>query len=513
MVNESSITELYNDYVALEEKPDLYKGISIVDQFSDTMSKFAIDWAWLQSLPVEEKLIVVRNMQTYEQAVISHNAGSDAHTRELIAATSSVLTTAKQNFGQQKPVVDKPKGNGSSKEEDRLKRLKDMLMERFRLQEMLIDKEAEGFNKRIKQISREIQLQQRQIDLEEKQIEVRQKALEELSKKEDEVNTVYDNRASALDRVSSSNSRLASQEQSRISLASALASGDIAGAASAMSNITQQSAESQIEDTKTALELQRETALKNLTVDVNGTLMTRKDIEASIETIQANIALIQTSIYDKNILIQGLEDELLKTEEKRLKVAEAREKIETRLYLLEQKKAIEELTKKSKKKKGLTAEEKAALAEYRTSYNNMATLYNQQNPDTPVQLLNRGGMVSGIGMTDKVPARLTPGEFVVRKNATKTFLPLLESINSGVFPSIGGMGLSSPKYNVPANNITNVPVSQSISNSSNASTMYNNSYSINVNVSGSNSSADEIANVVMGKIAKSNSGSIRGSRY
>jgi hypothetical protein len=512
MVNESSITELYNDYVALEEKPDLYKGISIVDQFSDTLNKFGIEYQWLMSLPNEEKIVVLRNIETYEQAVISNAAGSDTHSRELIAATSSVLTTAKQNFGQQKPVVDKPKGNGSSGEEDRLKRLKDMLMERFRLQEMLIDKEAEGFNKRIKQISREIQLQQRQIDLEEKQIEVRQKALEELSKKEDEVNTVYDNRASALDRVSSSNSRLASQEQSRISLASALASGDISGAASAMSNITQQSAESQIEDTKTALELQRETALKNLTVDVNGTLMTRKDIEASIETIQINIDRIQTSIYDKNILIQTEEDKLLKIEEKRLTVAENREKVETRMYLLEQKKDYDELNKKGRRKK-LSAAEKAALAEYKTSYNNMATFYNQQNPDTPVQLLNRGGMVSGMGMRDTVPARLTPGEFVVKKNATKTFLPLLESINSGVFPSVGGMGLSSPKYNVPTNNITNVPVSQSISNSSNASTMYNNSYSINVNVSGSNSSADEIANVVMGKIARSNSGSIRGSRY
>ncbi len=511
MVNESSITELYNDYVALEEKPDLYKGVSIVDQFSDTMNKFAIEWAWLQSLPIEEKIIVLRNIATYETAVLSNAAGSDAHSRELVAATSTVLTTAKKDFGKDKPVVDKPKG-GKDGEEDKLKRLKDMLMERFRLQEMLIDKEAEGFNKRIKDISREIQLQQRQIALEEKQIEVRQKALEELSKKEDEVNTVYDNRISALDRVSASNSRLASQEQSRITLASALASGDIAGAASAMSDITQQSAESQIEDTKTALELQRQEALKNLTVDVNGTLMTRKGIEASIETIQKSIEIIQTSIYNKNLEMQTLEDALYENEKKRLKVAEDREKVETRIYLLEQKKAYDELNKKKNKTK-LNAAEKAALDEYKTSYNAMATIYNQQNPSTPVQLLNLGGQVAGIGMRDTVPAMLTPGEFVINKNAAKTFLPMLESINSGVFPSIGGMNLGSPRYDVPANNITNVPVSQSITNSSNASTMYNNSYSINVNVSGSSSSADEIANVVMGKIARSNSGSIRGSRY
>jgi TP901 family phage tail tape measure protein len=509
------ITELYDDYMALEKEPDIFKGISIKDNLANNaIEQFGINYQWIMSLPNQEKFIVLTTIERHIDLRKAAIAG-DRDDRLALGQSNADMAKLKEETvlpptGPTGPTG--PKGGKGSQAEDKLKRLKDMLMQRFKLQEMLIDKEAEGYNKTIKGISREIQLQQRQIALEEKQVELRQKALEELSKKEDEVNTVYDNRISALDRVSASNSRLASQEQSRITLASALASGDIAGAATAMSEITKQSAESQIDDTKTALETQRETALKNLTVDVNGTLMTRKDIEASIETIQANIALIQTSIYDKNILIQGLEDSLYETEKKRLKVAEDREKIETRIYLLEQKKAIDDLNKKGTKKK-LSAAEKAALAEYKTSYNNMATLYNQQNPGTPVQLLNRGGMVSGMGMRDTVPAMLTPGEFVIRKNATKTFLPLLESINSGVFPSIGGMNMSSPKYDVPASNVTNVPVSQSVTNSSNASTMYNNSYSINVNVSGSNSSADEIANVVMGKIARSNSGSIRGSRY
>jgi hypothetical protein len=521
--NEEMITEAYDAYMALEKEPDLFKGISIKDGKNkdgtdflalDQMHQFGINYEWIMSLPNQEKFIVLTTIERHVKLQEAAKNG-DVHDRLALGQSNADMAKLKEETvlpptGPTGPTG--PKGGKGSQAEDKLKRLKDMLMQRFKLQEMLIDKEAEGYNKTIKGISREIQLQQRQIALEEKQVELRQKALEELSKKEDEVNTVYDNRISALDRVSASNSRLASQEQSRITLASALASGDIAGAATAMSEITKQSAESQIDDTKTALETQRETALKNLTVDVNGTLMTRKGIEEGIEAIQKRIETIQTSIYDKNILMQGLEDALYETEKKRLKVAEDREKIETRIYLLEQKKAIDDLNKKGTKKK-LSAAEKAALAEYKTSYNNMATLYNQQNPDTPVQLLNRGGMVSGMGMRDTVPAMLTPGEFVIRKNATKTFLPLLESINSGVFPSIGGMNMSSPKYDVPASNVTNVPVSQSVTNSSNASTMYNNSYSINVNVSGSNSSADEIANVVMGKIARSNSGSIRGSRY
>jgi len=513
--NEEMITELYDDYMALEKEPDIFKGISIKDNLAENaMERFGINYQWIMSLPNQEKFIVLTTIERHIELKKAANSG-DRSDREALAASNAELSKLVENTVAPPTGPTGPtKGPGGNSEKSKLDDLKKMLMERFRLQEMLIDKEAEGFNKRIKQISREIQLQQRQVALEEKQIEVRQKALEELSKKENEVNTVYDNRISALDRVSASNSRLASQEQSRISLASALASGDIAAAASAMSDITQQSAESQIEDTKTALETQRETALKNLTVDVNGTLMTRKDIEASIETIQINIDKIQTSIYDKNILIQTEEDKLLKIEEKRLKVAEDREKIETRLYLLEQNRAIKELTKKSKEKGGLTNSEKTELADYKKAYNAMAESFNKQYPtSTPIQLLNSGGQVSGFGMTDRVPAMLTPGEFVINKNATKTFLPMLESINSGVFPSIGGMNLGSPRYDVPVSNVTNVPVSQSITNSSNASTMYNNSYSINVNVSGSSSSADEIANVVMGKIARSNSGSIRGSRY
>jgi len=49
--------------------------------------------------------------------------------------------------------------------------------------------------------------------------------------------------------------------------------------------------------------------------------------------------------------------------------------------------------------------------------------------------LNRGNIVPGTGNTDTVPAMLTPGEFVVNKEATQRNLPLLHAINQG---SLGG---------------------------------------------------------------------------
>jgi TP901 family phage tail tape measure protein len=44
---------------------------------------------------------------------------------------------------------------------------------------------------------------------------------------------------------------------------------------------------------------------------------------------------------------------------------------------------------------------------------------------------NRGGTIPGSGNTDKVPAMLTPGEFVINKKATQENLPLLKQINDG----------------------------------------------------------------------------------
>ena len=60
--------------------------------------------------------------------------------------------------------------------------------------------------------------------------------------------------------------------------------------------------------------------------------------------------------------------------------------------------------------------------------------------------LNRGNIVPGTGNTDTVPAMLTPGEFVVNKEATARNLPLLHAINQGtlggtVSDEQGGYGL------------------------------------------------------------------------
>ena len=116
-----------------------------------------------------------------------------------------------------------------------------------------------------------------------------------------------------------------------------------------------------------------------------------------------------------------------------------------------------------------------------------------------------GSMVPGSGNTDKVPALLTPGEFVVRKTAVQKYgQNLLDSINMGAF----GM----PTYNIPE------PVNSEVSvgntrTSINAPTY--NTYSVNVTVPDTNASPDVIANKVLMRIAETdrmNLRSIRGNR-
>jgi hypothetical protein len=139
----------------------------------------------------------------------------------------------------------------------------------------------------------------------------------------------------------------------------------------------------------------------------------------------------------------------------------------------------------------------AALAAFESKY-----------PDgRPMQY---GGFVGGSGAGDVIPAMLTPGEFVMNKSATKAFGPMLSQMNSSLYPSMmKGSNLSSPVYSTGISNTvmpTNISSSTSVNN--NSSSVYN--YSVGINVSGSNSTPDEIARAVMTQIKYVDSQRIRG---
>jgi TP901 family phage tail tape measure protein len=111
-----------------------------------------------------------------------------------------------------------------------------------------------------------------------------------------------------------------------------------------------------------------------------------------------------------------------------------------------------------------------------------------------------GGIVAGNGMLDKVPTMLTPGEFVVNKNAAKRFGPLLHSINESKYPGLLSPMSGSSLVGMSSNSINN-----------NSSSVYN--YSLNIDASGGSASPSDIARIVMTQIKNMDAQRIRGNRY
>jgi hypothetical protein len=133
-----------------------------------------------------------------------------------------------------------------------------------------------------------------------------------------------------------------------------------------------------------------------------------------------------------------------------------------------------------------------------------------------------GGSVPGIGMQDKVPALLTPGEFVVNKASSKAFGPLLSILNGSKFPGLmkdfaikGGASriprFATPSYNKPQTLSTTWRKSQSQSNPVSVDNgVYN--YSVNISVDGGNVDENKLATTVIRRIQELDARRIRSSQ-
>jgi hypothetical protein len=419
-------------------------------------------------------------------------------------------------------------------------RVKDLAIRGKEQQIKAIEKLNEKDQERIDTLNRQNEMDQRQT-------EIRNRGLDDLAKKEDAINAAYDARITALDGVQRANDRVAQQQQDRVNLATALTSGDIAGAATAAAAMTQNFATGQLEDTRTALEAQQQREIDALSTSINGKMMTRAQIESEIDVINERI-------YQRGLSIQALEDSIYNRTLNEIKplqqeintITEEREQINLRIDAI-----VLETTKKEydqmlavKGTNGLLGKKRDLVKEIVAEYNKAIGLQGQlstgvtANSGGLLQKMMMGGkvkgyamggkitykgsrepapgmmmggkvkkyafgnMVPGLGNTDRVPALLTPGEFVVRKSATKANLPLLQAINDQVFPS-NSLGSSSSSSESVKTSITSIS----------PSTMYNNNYSVNVNVANTDASPNDIANIVVQKIRSINDRQVRGSRY
>jgi hypothetical protein len=122
-----------------------------------------------------------------------------------------------------------------------------------------------------------------------------------------------------------------------------------------------------------------------------------------------------------------------------------------------------------------------------------------KNAPSTATTMNTGGLVSGNGSRDSIAARLTPGEFVMRKAAVNKYgKPLFQKMNMG--------SIDMPRYRTQAGTAFG---SVSSANDAARNAAVYNTYSINVPVNQPGASADEIANKVMMKIKNIDNSSIR----
>jgi hypothetical protein len=407
----------------------------------------------------------------------------------------------------------------------------------------VLDIQERLYSRQLTLIDRRVNAKQKDINAEQDLNEIRQYGLDQISKQEESINDAYNVRLEALDKIDRAGQRNADREKSRIDLARSLTTGDIGGAAKAAADIQRQESGYKLEDARTALETQRQKQVDSITTNINGKLMTRKQIEDSIAASNENIYKISQAIkgietekldiyklqeqsadrrfqYEVQALAKLTQNrdvyDLLISKEKELgvEIAKNRSFSSELSYIPSSSPAAATSTGSGDKPKEIkttvlkpTAASYAAASKAQVSagqldaarYTALASMYARKkafggmmyrgsNEAPPAIKMAYGSMVPGMGNTDRVPALLTPGEFVIRKSVASAYMPLLEQLNGNIYP-----GAAMPKGSAKNN-----------------SNLYNNSYSINVNVAGTDASPDEIANAVMSKIKQVESRSLRG---
>jgi TP901 family phage tail tape measure protein len=432
---------------------------------------------------------------------------------------------------------------------------------------------------KVKAIEKEIDAQQllvdanqRQVDLLNRRIELEfdrpiQKLQDEstilsnnldiIRKQEDAINSQYDKQIESLEKISLINQEIAGQEKSRLTIADALTSGDIAAAAAAVQDARAQAAASRIEQQTKALEASRQQALSGIVAGG----MTKDQIEARTYQIGQQTFLLEqqrkvvqneiTTLQDKNyILEQGIysikQTSLIpaqaQVDKAKLALDEYNKQtdsiVKSITYLgktqtewdavkvrVEAANSAVDLTELGlKKASALTSQIfkdwdaiKSKTITITTNYvtgPNAALL----NPTTQTSAFRSrmyggkilpmamGGMVpkymmagGGVG-SDTVPAMLTPGEFVMNKQATKSFGPLLSMLNESKYPSM--IGSSYDGKGSSGGIMTSV--------SDNSSKVYN--YNVGITVPQSNANPNDIARAVIGQIKYIDNQRIRGQR-
>jgi hypothetical protein len=126
--------------------------------------------------------------------------------------------------------------------------------------------------------------------------------LKKIADQEDEINKAYDKKVKALDEVQKANETIARQQQNQLSLADALAKGDIAAAARAAQEMRAQEAADALQRQRDALEKNKQDQIDTLTasVTVGGKqmILSKTDIDERKKALQDEVFNIEETLLE-----------------------------------------------------------------------------------------------------------------------------------------------------------------------------------------------------------------------
>ena len=397
--------------------------------------------------------------------------------------------------------------------------------------------------------------------------------LEQISQAEEKIRKQYQDRINALDKVAKVNDHLIQQQQKQLNLSRAISEGDIYAATQAAQEMRAASAQQAVEQTRLGLERGMEAEIESLT-SAEG--KTRAQIEEEIANIKEQnyqnsllIRIEEDKIYANSLEIRRLSNEIYDIQENIIEPLQNQNKEYSRMldyykddadYQISRvtlagmtreqfEKQANALATSIKNARDLSPELQAIVGDYnaiaaaaRNAVNearglgvNMSSFpsFGQAPPVSTTDFsgltpdmfggmdfsnlnldfsginlggmfgFNSGGMVLGEGSRDSISAMLTPGEYVIRKAMVDKYgIPLMEALNQGSF--------AMPTYDtgpeVPEIGAVNM------NNISNVNAPVYNTYDMKFSISGTNQSADEIANKVMFKMKQLQSQGVRSNR-
>jgi hypothetical protein len=423
----------------------------------------------------------------------------------------------------------------------------------IQIQQDMIDKKQEEIDdyERINDLtSQNIDDLQRQDEIRNRVSDALSHELDLMSQQETKISEAYDKRIGALDKVQELNDRILQQQKDQLGVSQALSEGDIYAATAAAQAMRQNQIKDAQDQARAGLEQGKENAIESLRTSQG---LTREEAEKQIADIKEQsyqaslmIRIEEDKIYANSLEVRRLTNEIYNINEDMIEPLTNQNNQYSRILESHQKALDVALSNLTVGK--LTADEfqrqkdnQAALVasisanitkvnEYKAAWEaaaNAARAANAEAASIPASAANnsswsavggrpvfanaggmvmrysKGGNVLGDGSRDSVSAMLTPGEYVIRKAMVDKYgTPMFDAVNQGSY--------SMPKFNTSARSETKVSGSER-SGANIVAPMYNN-YSVSVNVSGSNASADEIANKTIMKIKQMQGTQIRSGR-